>query len=1048
MWLVDVSIRRPVFATMMISSLVVMGFVAFRGLGVDLFPKIEFPYVSVQTTQPGAAPSSIETEVTDKIEEAVNSISGIRQLRSVSADGLSQVNIEFELNEDPDVKAQEVRDKISGIVADLPDDADAPIVERLDPDAAPVVLVMIAGEQPVAELTRFADEVVKERLQRISGVGSVTLVGGRDREMRIWLDPSKLKAVGLSAPDVLRSVRNENAQLPGGRLETEARQREFGVRTLAEARTAEEFKQMMLAHREGGRSTRLDDIARVEDSVTDERSYAQLNGVVGVALEVRRQSGRNTIEVAKAVMAEVAELQQNAPQGMRLVVARDISRFIESSIDDVLFDLVLAVILVIGITFFFLLSWRATVIVGLAIPTSIMATFFIFGVADFTVNIMTMLALTVAVGLLVDDAIVVVEAVERDIEAGLSPPEAAASATRRVALAVLAGTFATLAVFVPISVMEGIVGQFLIQYGLTIVFSVSVSLLVALTLTPMLASRFMRLEHRDHGWLGRIENFHRRMAERYAELVAWTFSHTKLVILAAAGSLVIGGIFASMVPSTFLGEADRSEYLATVKLPLGTGIATARDAALRADAALRRDDQIKLVFITAGAGIRGRTNLLEFYVETTPKRGRSVSQGELMNRARTTLTKTFPEAVEISINEVPWVSGGGVAMNPIELVVSGSDINRIAQYAATLEEQFRADPLFTDIRSTYEGGRPEVQVRLDRARATDLGVAAREVASATQIMLGGVEAGTFEVGGRRYDVRVRMEEDLRQSLFDLGQLPVRSASGALADMASVADIGVESGPTQIDRLNRARQVTIILNLPPGTALGDADARAEEIVADFPPPAGMTIQKEGMARRLGDTSSAIIAAFVLALIALYIVLASQFDRFAQPLLIMLTAPLSFSGAFFAMWAAGQQMSLFAQIGLLALMGIVMKNGILLIDRANQLREEGRGAHEAMLQAAPERLRPVLMTAMAAVFGMIPVALSQSDGAEWRNPMGFIIIGGLTTSTLLTLVVIPAIYVAVAGVGSKLAGIFGNRGRLIDVVPEQTPDSTSPHKPRLP
>ena len=423
MWLVDVSIRRPVFATMMISSLVVMGFVAFRGLGVDLFPKIEFPYVSVQTTQPGAAPSSIETEVTDKIEEAVNSISGIRQLRSVSADGLSQVNIEFELNEDPDVKAQEVRDKISGIVADLPDDADAPIVERLDPDAAPVVSVMIAGEQPVAELTRFADEVVKERLQRISGVGSVTLVGGRDREMRIWLDPSKLKAVGLSAPDVLRSVRNENAQLPGGRLETEARQREFGVRTLAEARTAEEFKQMMLAHREGGRSTRLDDIARVEDSVTDERSYAQLNGVVGVALEVRRQSGRNTIEVAKAVMAEVAELQQNAPQGMRLVVARDISRFIESSIDDVLFDLVLAVILVIGITFFFLLSWRATVIVGLAIPTSIMATFFIFGVADFTVNIMTMLALTVAVGLLVDDAIVVVEAVERDIEAGLSPPE-------------------------------------------------------------------------------------------------------------------------------------------------------------------------------------------------------------------------------------------------------------------------------------------------------------------------------------------------------------------------------------------------------------------------------------------------------------------------------------------------------------------------------------------------------------------------------------------------------------------------------------------------
>jgi hydrophobic/amphiphilic exporter-1 (mainly G- bacteria), HAE1 family len=575
----------------------------------------------------------------------------------------------------------------------------------------------------------------------------------------------------------------------------------------------------------------------------------------------------------------------------------------------------------------------------------------------------------------------------------------------------------------------GVVGQFLYQYGLTIVFSVSISLLVALTLTPMLASRFMRLGHRDQGWLRKIEKFHRQMAERYATLVAWAVEHSRLVILAAMGSLIIGGIFASMVPSTFLGEADRSEYLATVKLPLGSGIASARDAALRADAALREDDQIELVFITAGAGINGRTNRLEFYVETSPKRGRPVSQGELMNRARATLSDVIPEAVEISINEVPWVSGGGVSMNPIELVISGSDMNQISEYADALEQRLRADPSFADICSTYEGGRPEVQLKLDRARATDLGVSAREVAKATQIMLGGIEAGTFEEGGRRYDVRVRMEEELRQSLSDLGQLPVRSENGTLVDMALVTDIGVESGPTQIDRLNRARQVTIILNLPLGIALGDADARADEIVAEFPPPAALSIKKEGMARRLGDTSAAIISAFVLAIIALYIVLASQFDRFAQPVLIMLTAPLSFSGALFAMWAAGQQMSLFAQIGLLALMGIVMKNGILLVDRANQLCEEGLDAREAMLRAAPERLRPVLMTALAAVFGMIPVALTQSDGAEWRNPMGFIIIGGLTTSTLLTLVVIPAIYVGVAGLGTRVAGVLRNQTKLI-------------------
>lgn len=1022
MWLVDVSIRRPVFATMMIGSLVIMGMVSFRSLGVDLFPKIEFPYVSVQTTQPGSAPASIETEVTDKIEEAVSTISGIRQVRSISADGLSQVNIEFELEENPDVKTQEVRDKISGILADLPDDADPPIVESLDPDAAPVVSVMIAGDEPVAQLTRFADEVVKERLQRLPGVGSVTLVGGRDREMRIWLDPAKLKAFGLSASDVVDSVKGENAQQPGGRLETDQRQREFGARTIAEARNPAEFMQMMLAHRENGRSTRLGDIARVEDAVADERSYAQLNGIPGVALEVRRQSGRNTIEVAKSVMAEVALLQKAAPTGMRLVVARDISRFVESSINDVLFDLALAVILVIAITYFFLLSWRATIIVALAIPTSILATFFIFGVADFTINIMTMLALTVAVGLLVDDAIVVVEAVERDIESGLSPRDAAAAATGKVALAVLAGTFATLAVFVPISVMEGVVGQFLFQYGLTIVFSVSVSLFVALTLTPMLASRFMRLELRHQGWVRRVERFHYLVADRYAALVGWALTHTRTVLAIAVGSLVIGGFFASMVPSTFIGEADRSEYLATVKLPLGTGISRSRDAALRADAALRGDDLVELVFVTAGAGIRGRTNQLDFYVQTQPKRGRAVTQGELMNRARSALAKAIPEAVEISINEVPWVSGGGVSMNPIELVISGSDMGRITAYAASLEERLRADPTFADVRSSYEGGRPEVQLHLDRARATDLGVSAREMASATQIMLGGVEAGTFEDGGRRYDVRVRMEETLRQSLSDLEQLPVRTSSGGLVEMASVATVGVASGPSQIDRLNRARQVSVILNTPPGIALGDAVLRADEILAKLPPPDGLSIQKEGTARRLGDTSSAIIAAFILALIALYIVLASQFDRFGQPILIMLTAPLSFSGAFFTMWIAGQQMSLFAQIGLLALMGIVMKNGILLVDRANQLRGEGLDAHEAMQRAAPERLRPVLMTALAAVFGMIPVALSQSDGAEWRNPMGFIIIGGLTASTLLTLIVVPTAYVGAAKVSGIAVSIF--------------------------
>lgn len=1023
MWLADVSIRRPVFATMMIAALVVLGVVSFQRLGVDLFPKVEFPNVTVLTKQAGAAPESIETEVTDKIEEAVNSISGIRQLRSISSDGLSQVSIEFELNENPDVKAQEVRDKVSAIVADLPDDADPPTVERIDPDSAPILSVMIAGTMPVAELTRLGDEVIKERLQRVPGVGSVALVGGRKREMRVWLDPGRLKATGASASDVVRAVRSENAELPGGRVEIDGRRRELGARTLAQVHDAAGFRQLMVIYRANGQGTRLGDIARVEDSIEDERTYAQLNGQSGVAIEIRRQSGRNIVEVSRAVRAEVEVLKAEAPPGMTIVIARDTSRFIESSIRDVLIDMSLAIALVVAITFLFLLSWRATVIVALAIPTSVASTFLIFGLAGFTINIMTLLALTVAVGLLVDDAIVVVEAVERDIEAGLSAREAASVSTRRVALAVLSGTLATLAVFVPIAIMEGIVGQFLLQYGLTIVFSVSVSLLVAFTLTPMLASRFMRLEHRADGMLGRIEAVHQSVTRRYALLVGWAISHRGVVLLGAVASVVLGGVVATRVPSTFLGQADRSEFLASVKLPLGTGIAAARDAAQRANAALQSDREVRLVFATAGAGVRGRTNVLEFYVQISPKQGRRVDQATIIDNARGLLTKAIPEATEIAVTEVPWVSGGGITMSPIELVVKGANIDAIAQYAGKLETRFKSDPTFTDVRSTFESGRPEIQIRLDRERATDLGVPAREVAAATQAMLGGVEAGSFEDRGRRYDVRVRLEEDARQSLDAISQLPVRAGNGQLVDVAAVADVGVGLGPAQIDRLNRSRQISIIVNTPAGVALGDAVARTDQILMELSPPTGISTQKEGMARRLADTATAILFAFILAFIALYIVLASQFNSFTQPALIMLTAPLSFSGAFAAMWFAGQEMSLFGQIGLLALMGIVMKNGILLVDRANQLREGGLDAGAAMQQAAPERLRPVLMTALAAVFGMIPVAFSQSDGAEWRNAMGFIIIGGLTTSTVLTLIVVPVAYAASAELGARLGTVIG-------------------------
>lgn len=1015
MWLADISIRRPVFATMLILSLVVLGLVSFTRLGVDLFPKVEFPYVSVTTTLPGASPDTVETEVTDLIEEELNSISGLRQMRSTSAEGVSIVTLEFELEEDADIKAQDVRDSISTILADLPEDTDAPVVEKVDPDATPILSIMLSGDMPIRELTTYADQVVKERLQRVQGVGSVSVVGGRERQMRIWLDPTAMRARGVTSEDVLRALRNENAELPGGRLEIDGRTRQFGVRTLAEARSAADFSVLPVAYRPNGQIVRVGDVARVEDAVEDETSYAQLDGRPGVVLEVRRQSGENTVEVARAIHGEIERLRESAPAGVEMVIARDTSRFIEDAIDDVLFDLAIAVVLVVLVTYLFLLSWRSTIIVMLAIPTSIIATFLSFSVMGFTFNMMTLLGLTVAIGLLVDDAIVVVEAIQNDIDKGTAAMRSASDATKRVALAVLAGTFATLAVFVPIAFMEGIVGRFFFQYGLAIVFSVSVSLLVAFTLTPALSARLLKAEHGFDDWRGKVENFHSTLRARYERLVAWSISLRYIVLLGALASIFVGGFFASMVPTTFMTTTDRSEYLATVELPLGTGIAGARDAAIRADRQMRAHPETGLVFVSAGSGTDARPNELEFYVGLSAKQERPVGQIELMAAARDILSEAVPEATDLSVDEVPWVSGAGVGSMQIDLIVTGPDYNAINDYAISVAEAMRASPEFVDVQTTFEGGRPELQIRLDRDRAADLGISARALATASQTLIGGADAGTFEDAGRRYDVRVRLEERRRQRLQDVATLPIRSGGGRLVDLASVADVAVADGPAQIERVDRARQISVRANTPPGVALSSAVERMDEILAENPPPDGIATEMEGMARRLAETTDAIVFAFLLALVALYIVLASQFDSFGQPIIIMLTAPLSFSGAFAAMWLAGQEMSMFGQIGLIALMGIVMKNGILLVDLANQYRAQGKEAVAAMQDAAPERLRPVLMTALAAIFGMMPVALTQSDGAEWRNAMGFIIIGGLTTSTFLTLLVVPAAYATANDLG---------------------------------
>ena len=1013
MWISEISIRRPVFAVMLIAALVALGWISLGRIGVDLFPRVEFPFVSVTTLLEGAAPETIETEVTDPIEEQTNTISGIEALRSISSEGHSQVNIEFGLSEDVDVKAQDVRDKVSLALADLPADAEQPVVQKVDPDAQPIMSVMISGDIPVRDITRYADRVVKERLQRLPGVGSIRLVGGRDREVRIWLDAVRLRAYGVTAQDVIEAIRREHAEIPGGRLDTEGLRAEFSVKTKGEVQTVAEFGDIVVAFRETG-PTRVRDVARVEDGMEDVRSFAELDGRPGVSLEVRRQSGRNTVEVARAIRVELDELRKTAPEGMRLVAARDTSLFIEESVNDVFGDITLGVILVVLITLAFLLSVRATAIVAVAMPTALIATFFAFFVMDFTLNLMTLMALSVAVGLLVDDAIVILESIHRQLEEGHPPMQAASLGVRRVGLAVLSGSLSIAAVFVPIAFMDGVVGRFFFQYGLAIVFAVAVSLLASLTLTPMLCSRF--LKRNDEGGLGRIgrifDNAYVWLEAFYQRLLTLALARRWLVVLLAGATMYLGTVVAGFIPSAFDSRADRSEFLAEIELPFGTGVAQTGEVASRVAAALRDVEHVRSVFYTVGGDSRERVNEASYYVAITPKAERDVGFIPVMDAARDAIRRAAPEATHVAVTDVPWISGGGFTNFELEYSFTGADLMVLREKTDLIVARMRDTGLFRDVKSSFEEGKPEVQVAVDRTRAADLSVPVRALADTVRALVGGIDVATFEEFGQRYDVRVRLEETQRQDLAQLELIQVRAADNELIDLANIASFSIDAGPAQIDRKNRAREISVFTNTGPGVAMGEAAATIERFVAEAGLPDGYLVSAEGRAKRMKETGEAIGFAFVLALVALYMILASQFNSFTQPLIIMLTAPLSFVGAFIAIWLAGETMTMFAQIGMLALMGLVMKNGILLIDYANQMHESGMAPREAMLEAGPVRLRPVLMTALSTICGMIPVAMSVSQGAEFRNGMGFLVIGGLASSTALTLLVVPVTYTLMA------------------------------------
>ncbi len=1012
MWLADTSIKRPVFATMVILGLVVLGLVSYPRLGVDLFPKVEFPIVNITTTLKGANPEIMDIDVTDQIEGAVNTINGVKSIVSTSSEGVSVVTVEFVLERNIDLAVQDVREKVSVIREKLPKDLDDPIIEKVDPDATPIMWFSLSGEKSIRELSTYADEILKEQLQRINGVGAIRLGGLRLRQVRLWLERDKLNAYRITAQDVMNALERQNVELPGGRIESETK--EYTVKVKGEFPKIRDFNDLIISYYRGS-PVRLRDVGRAEDAMEERRSIARFNGLPAVGIGIQKQSGTNTVETINRIKRELVSIRNILPPGMKLDISFDQSDFIKRSIREVQYHMIYGGLLAIFIVFVFLKDLRTTLISALAIPTSVIATFTLMNVFGFTFNSMTMLALSLSIGILIDDAIIVIENIHRHIDGGMSPKEAASFATNEIGLAVLATTLAIAAIFLPVAFMKGIIGMFFLQFALTVVFAVLVSLFVSFTLTPMMASRYLKGQGaRGKGQggitkLSRISNSlekgYKKIEDLYRKLLKIALDHRALVIITATGIFIFSLFITRFIGKEFVPPEDQSRFMVRLKAPIDYSVNKVDSLFRKAEDIIRSTPEVKTCFYAQGL-MMGQVNRGLMFISLKPKSERQGTQQQIMAEVR----KKFRDiaGLEGSAEDVSLI-GGGIRNVPIQYSVRGTDLKAVESYAREIVSEFSKLPGIVDVDTSLETGKPEIRVFIDRDKAADLGVDIATVAEAANFLIGGeVDVTKFkdEAKGRRYDVRARLTPEDRSNPQDIGRIFVRAKDGRLVELSNIVRIQEGGGPSVINRVDRQRAVTVFANLekkPLGQAKGELDSIAGKIL-----PPGYSGAYKGMADVMGESFYYLLFAVVLGAILAYMVLASQFESFIHPVTVLLSMPLSFIGAFGALLLTGKTLNLFSFIGLILLMGLVKKNAILLVDYTNTLRARGMERKEAILTAGPVRLRPILMTTFAIVFGMMPIAIGIGEGAETRSPMAISTIGGLLTSLFLTLIVVPVVY----------------------------------------
>jgi len=1012
----DLSIKNPVFAWMLMLGLILFGAISFQQMGVSQMPDVEFPVVNVQLSWEGAAPEVMESDVVDVIEDAVTSVQGIRDISAGARQGSASVTIELNLDRDIDVAVQEVQTKIAQAQRRLPDDIDPPIVTKVNPQDNPILWLGVSSDTlPLRDLMDYAENHLKDKFQTVSGVGEVIMGGSLERNLRIWIDAEKLEAFQLTVGDVIEAIQKEHAELPAGRIETG--KKEFNVRAMGEAATPEEFGNIILSRRGGQpiyKPITLKEVATVEDGLADVRRIARILGKPAVGLGIKKQRGANEVEVAEKVLAKMAEVKKQLPKGIDLGINFDRTRFIKDSIDELTFTLILSAILTSLVCWLFLGSWSATINILMAIPTSIIGTFIAMRFLGFTLNTFTLLGLSLAIGIVVDDAIMVLENIVRVREQGVEKVEAARQGARQITFAAFAATLAIIAIFLPVAFMQGIIGKFFYEFGMTISIAVALSLLEALTLAPMRCAQFLKIGG-QRKWVGLwVENSFRGMARLYRILLVGCLARRWRVILASVALFLVSiFIVTPQLHKEFVPSQDQSMFLCRLQTPIGSSIEFTDSRFKQAEAFAMSRPEMKRYFGAIGGFGGGEVNTGVLFVTFLPPRERPVAapftkrpnQQELMALFRKELNK-IPD-VRASIQDLSLSGLSAQRGFPIELTIQGPDWEQLAVHAKEIEKKMAESPLMVDVDTDYLEGVSEVRVRPNRKAAADRGVSMETIGQSVNALIGGERVGKYTRDGRRYDVRVRLIPSQRARAQDIEKLWVWNNRGELVQLKDVVEITEKPSYLSITRKNRERSISLFANVAPGksqeTALQEAARIAKEAL-----PEGYHAVFGGSSQTFKESMRSLLFALVLGIIVAYMVLGSQYNSYLHPVTVLLALPFSITGAFIGLWMAGLSLNIYSTIGLILLMGIVKKNSILLVDFTNQARERGLNVKEALLDACPARLRPILMTSISTIAAAVPPAMALGPGAETRIPMAVTVIGGVLLSTLLTLFVVPCAY----------------------------------------